>query len=648
MPKAKPAAARASAPEASAPGGLPERFRRIYALLYTHAEVSRAERLLEELALILLTGLAVDGPEGARAMAAFLAGEGTALTLLWPRVVAASPGLVDPGRPYGLSDGLLRAVFAELSGLSLREAPAHLLSEAFQALMGPRLRGDRGQFFTPRSVVDAMVGVLDPKPGERMIDPACGTGGFVAAVAAAQRAAGGPALAFGVEKDGDLARLAAAMLQASGGPGAQIHSFNALDAAAHAEVFGAPEGGFDLVLANPPFGAKIPVREPALLAEYALGHVWLAGADPGAWTDTGAPRPSQAPQLLFLERCVRLLRPGGRLGIILPEGVFGNSCEGYVWAWLRGQGEITALLDLPRTAFQPGTDVKTNVLFFQRSMEAGPPPGPPRPVSVAVSLRCGHDKRGRSVTPEGVALPNDLRELPADLRAPCPLRWTAVDALSAHYRVPRYYLRDQALSPAEAELVAGAPTATLGALLADGALTIRKGHEPGSEAYGTGDVPFVRTSDIANFEIRADPTKSVSEEHYRRYAKRQKLKAGDLLLVVDGRYRIGSAALLTENNVRCVIQSHLRCIGVLDTARLSSVGLLLALSLPTVRLRMRSLVFVQSTLGTLGERLLELRLPLLHGPGPWAARLADFERLLRGRDALLAELRGLDAEAPEL
>ena len=156
---------------------------------------------------------------------------------------------------------------------------------------------------------------------------------------------------------------------------------------------------------------------------------------------------------------------------------------------------------------------------------------------------------------------------------------------------------------------------TLEELVSSKILSIRTGHEPGSDTYGTGNIPFIRTSDIANLELSADPTKGVSEDVYSKFAIQQRLKPNDILMVVDGRYRIGATALVTANNYRCLIQSHFRILSILDPTSLSCFELLFALNLPSVRLRVRNLVFVQSTLGTLGKRLLELRIPILSGDG---------------------------------
>jgi type I restriction enzyme M protein len=214
--------------------------------------------------------------------------------------------------------------------------------------------------------------------------------------------------------------------------------------------------------------------------------------------------------------------------------------------------------------------------------------------------------------------------------------------------VPRYYVEEKPLTAQEAELTAKSDASTLGGLVSDGVIAIRKGHEVGSHSYGTGDVPFIRTSDLSNFEISVDPTKSVADEVYQEYSRQQSLRPGDVLLVVDGRYRIGTTAILTESNFRCVVQSHLRIISVKRPEVIDPYELLFALNLPSVKLRIRDLVFVQSTLGTLGSRLLELRIPILHGNGPWKERVDQFRKTLLERDRLLAELRTLSGPAYEL
>lgn len=142
-----------------------------------------------------------------------------------------------------------------------------------------------------------------------------------------------------------------------------------------------------------------------------------------------------------------------------------------------------------------------------------------------------------------------------------------------------------------------------------------------------------------NFEISVDPTKSVSEAVYEEYAPQQRLRPGDVFMVVDGRYRIGTTALLTASNARCIAQGHFRILSITDDRVLDPYELLFALNLPSVKMQLRNLVFVQSTLGTLGNRLLELEIPVLRGDGPWKDRLASFKELLQKRDESLAMLK---------
>lgn len=606
-----------------------EAFRRLYYHLYTNGNASRSERIIHDLSQLLLTKLACD-IDGTQLLDDFLASETASSSFLLER---AREHFEDSGisfTGFSIGESAVRDALAELARLDLLHAPAHVLGEAFQALVGPRLRGERGQFFTPHSLVRAIVQIVAPKATESVIDPACGTGGFLVEAHAflSQKAEAITGVLQGYDKDQDLATLATALLRISTGNRAAVHNADSLD------VLLANEGTFDVVLTNPPFGAKIGLKDPSVLSKYELAHVWSnAGSK---WSKSNRLLSSQDPQTLFLELCIRLLRPGGRLGIVLPEGVFGNKGQGYVWHWVRTQGRITALLDCPRTTFQPGTDTKTNVLIFQKEALIERKKAP---TWIGVALRCGHDRRGRTHKADGTPYANDFARLATSFAKAGRTGWIRVDSLLPEYLVPRYYADEQPSSDEEMRLVTGAPVATLGELLKQSLVSVRKGHEVGAEAYGTGSIPFVRTSDISNFEIRSDPTAAVSEDVFEKYRVQQRLRPGDVIIVVDGRYRIGSAAILTKSNYRCVVQSHLRVISIKNENELDPYELLFALTLPSVRLRIRDLVFVQSTLGTLGSRLLELKIPLLHGQGPWRESVDRFRSALEVRDRLLGELR---------
>lgn len=631
---------------------LPAAFKRIYYHLYSNSKASRAESIIEDLSLLLLSKLSAEVNGGGEELISYIGGKSTANSALVPMLRDAFPEL-DAPQKFALDDSSLRSALAELSDLKLSTAPAHALGEAFQALMGPRLRGEKGQFFTPKSLVRAMVEIIDPKPGESIVDPACGTGGFLAEAHTYQiRAYGGKALSgelVGVDKDSGLARLASALLKIVTGSRAKVYDFNSLAPPEWQDHTGQQVScAYDVILTNPPFGAKIGIKDRDILSKYDFGHIWLHDKRDGLWVKTGAGSTSVDPQILFLEFCVRALKPNGRLGIVLPEGLFGNRNTSYVWDWLEAEGEPYALLDCPRTTFQPGTDTKTNVLFFKKRGKRKAADGADSKTRIAVALHCGHDRRGRTASTTGNTYPDDFLEIASTYKDPTSSKWRSVALKGHRYLVPRYYYEVNEAGSGEQEITSGARLATLGELIQEKVISIRKGHEVGSDAYGTGEIPFVRTSDLSNFEISSDPTKSVGEATYSEYAPQQELRSGDILIVVDGRYRIGTTAMLTDHNYRCVVQSHVRIISIIRKDLVDPHELLFALNLPSVKLRIRSLVFIQSTLGTLGNRLMELRVPLLHCEGPWKARVDKFRDVLQKRADLLAELSDMNGTDYEL
>ena len=622
-------------------------FRRLYYYLYSNSNISRAERIMDDLSLVLLSKLLDEKSTLAKGnLARYRHNNGTANEILLPLLHTHFPHFIDAHHRFHLDEGLIRWAFDELSNVSLTLSPAHVIGDAFQALLGPGLRGERGQFFTPKSLVKAMVQVIAPMSDESVLDPACGTGGFLAEVHIHQSemaTAGAPmGQIVGIDKDNDLARFSGAILEIITSGRATVINGNSLSLEDW-ENWNVPEdaGLFDVVLTNPPFGARIGIRDPKILCQFDFGHKWFRTSDSTGWHQSDVVASSQHPQLLFLELCVRKLKPGGRLGIVLPEGVFGNKGQGYVWSWLSGQGRIFALLDCPRTTFQPSTDTKTNVLFFRKT-QAEPTvyANGRETVRVGVAIHCGHDRRGRSQLSDGAGRPDDFKRLGEDYhnRADSSSGWHDVVLTNSEYIIPRYYVDQETLSPEERHLIGSAPTATLADLVSSQLLTIRKGHEPGSDSYGTGNIPFIRTSDITNLELSANPTNGVSEEVYYKFAAQQRLGPEDVLMVVDGRYRIGTTALITANNYRCVVQSHFRILSTLDPVSLNCYELLFALNLPSVRLRIRNLVFIQSTLGTLGKRLLELKIPILSGDGPWKDKVDRFRDVLLQRDRLLSEM----------
>jgi restriction endonuclease S subunit len=143
-----------------------------------------------------------------------------------------------------------------------------------------------------------------------------------------------------------------------------------------------------------------------------------------------------------------------------------------------------------------------------------------------------------------------------------------------------------------------------------GLLEASTGHEIGKAAYGTGDIPFVRTSDISNWEIKSAPKQGISREIYKEYAADQDVQSGDILFVRDGTYLIGTNCFITEIDKEILYQSHVLKLRVCDKELLDPHLLFLALNNPWVKRQIRSVQFTADIIDTIGQRFFELVLPL--------------------------------------
>lgn len=597
---------------------------------------------------------------------------------IFERVKAATfDDVFTPHDTITLDAASLTYVVGELQNYCVMDADRDAIGDAFEVFIGPALRGPEGQFFTPRNVVRMLVEMLDPQPGERILDPACGSGGFLTvALEHVWRVVRDDAKAKGwsqkqlfkreveiasdcfrgIDKDAFLAKVCKAYMALIGDGRGGVFCANSLARPTDwSELLRSKIdlGQFDVVITNPPFGVKIPIKGSSTLGQYDLGHHWDGDTATG-FTPTSNVKEVEAPQVLFIERCIQFLRPGGRLGIVLPEGIIGNKNAAYILDFLRSRGRITAIVDCTRKLFQPHTDTKTNVIIFEKP-RATEKPRPSHSIFLSVAKTCGHDKRGKPhIGPDGQ--PDDDIALVSQGYAS---RYKAsphrlgfmLDAadLDPYYLVPRYY------SPEVTEVLEGFAKTTKADLVSVGDLVkakkiqISKGHEVGSEAYGTGEVPFIRTSDIANLEITHDPTFGVSDAIYEQYAPKQGLRPLDILFVNDGRYRIGNVCILTEHDTRIVIQSHFRVIRSLDHQLIDPFLLLFLFGHSVVKLQVESKTFIQSTIATLGGRLKEVVLPVPKDLGLIQDTVTSLRRIVLQRAALRAEAQLLSrSEGVEL
>ncbi len=534
-------------------------------------------------------------------------------------------------RPFELS-----FIVAKMQDYSILNANRDIIADAFEELIGTSFRGGEGQFFTPRNIVQMMIDVLQPQSGERIIDPACGSGGFIAHIL--QHLIKNKASNYflsGIDKDLFLSKLAKIYLTILGENDYHIFCENSLEnpkvwkqeTQNHIQL-----GSFDLILANPPFGAKIPVIGEDLLKQYEVGYFWKEnqntnGIDnnPDKWLKTKELRDKQPPQILFIERIIQLLKVGGRAGIVLPEGVFGNPSDRYVWEYVKKYCSVTGIISLSQETFQPSTHTKTSVVFLEKK------PQNRTQIFMAIAKSIGHDKNGKPTykfNKDGSYIVDGLGEKILDdetteiaknftqffhnqLEDESILGFIVpTENITEHIYIPETYKPEIKEALSKIKKSGNYNLVKIGELVEKGILQIKRGNEIGSRFYGTGDVPFVRTTDIVNWEIKINSVKSVAEEIYLQYKKQQDIRENDILFVNDGTFLIGKSAMVTKADTKCIIQSHLRKIRVLQPEVLNPFYLFYLLNTKIVQQQVEMLTFTQATLSTLGNRIMDFQLPI--------------------------------------
>lgn len=335
-------------------------------------------------------------------------------------------------------------IVRELQVYNLSNTSDDVKGIAFEQFLGRTFRGELGQFFTPRKIVEYMVKVLDPQEGERVCDPCCGSGGFLIAAFEHVReriekniqiakekiktetfnsdfdalnekqqleiirkvevkfnklnqelnlANGFGRLRklsydciFGTDANPRMARTAKMNMIMHGDGHGGVHHHDGL-----LNVNGIFDGRFDVILTNPPFGARVGAEQKVLpndlpderkikywTERYMEGYEATVINPLRDWAKKGTKlldlfdvgKLSGLTEVLFIERCLRLLKPGGRMGIVLPEGVLNNSALQKVREYVEGKAKLINITSIPQDVFiASGATVKPSLVFLKKFTE---------------------------------------------------------------------------------------------------------------------------------------------------------------------------------------------------------------------------------------------------------------------------------------
>lgn len=300
-----------------------------------------------------------------------------------------------------LSPSHLSVCIGSLENVKLFNSNLEVIDEAFEYLVNKSAKGEKGQYFTPRYVIDMCVKMLNPKPNETMIDPASGSCGFPIHTCfyVWQQLYKAKGLSqshlftaekkipecidyvkekiFGIDFDDKSVRVSKMLNLIAGDGHTNVLYLNSIDyehwdewtkndewediyfegwkrlKKLRAEKDANRDFNFDILMANPPFAGDI--KESRILARYELGK-----------NSKGKAQSKVGRDILFIERNLNMLKDGGRMAIVLPQGRFNNSSDKYIREFIAERARILAVVGLHGNVFKPHTGTKTSVLFLQK------------------------------------------------------------------------------------------------------------------------------------------------------------------------------------------------------------------------------------------------------------------------------------------
>lgn len=556
-------------------------------------------------------------------------------------------GVFDANDEIKLDDKSVAYVVGELEQYSLLKTHKDVVGDAFEVFAESKLVGEKGEFFTPREIVKTAVQIVNPQAGQTIIDPACGSGGFLiyalehiwASMENDKRYKGlsevdmshkkteiAAKTFFGIDKEMDLVKIAKAYMAIIGDGRSGIAQQNTLHTAEDFEgqarqLFVDDEENefkqFDVVLSNPPFGNKIKVLKEDS-KHFELGHVWKKEDDKFVMTNQSR---ETEPQVLFIERCLQLLKDGGKLAIIIPETYFHAPKVKYVLDYMKKGNNFIALIDLAHNTFRPYNNAKTVLLILEK--------GRPQQENIlmAVTEEIGHDHLGnpifrydadkhefsKDVWDDTKTIRDELKD-PGNPSNKNTFLVKASDIKNDVY-VPRYYWNqkvEELRKEAEEQDLEFVQVKTL---LDEGILEDYSGHgSPSSKYKGKGSVPYVRVADIVNWAVYKNPTALVPESVYREVkGNGVDLKEEDVLFVRRGSYRIGSVAMVSPYDKDVLLTREIQVLRMLKPDNhhgIDAYYLLYLLSHDLTQRQLPEKIMIDTTLPNIGRRWEDLYLPI--------------------------------------
>lgn len=499
------------------------------------------------------------------------------------------------------SDGTIHDCVELLSTLNLIDIGVETVSIAFQVLRSAALKQEEGQYFTPQPVIQAAVKLMNITLDDIIIDPACGTGGFLIQCLIEMKerypnkekevSKWAQLHLFGIDKDAIGIKLTKAIMQILD------------DGSAHC-VRG------DSVLTNPPFGSPLKLR-------YADAK--RAGLSITEYLETGK---DLELGLAMFNRCHDLLRVGGRMCIVLPETYFFSPSYKYVREWTKKRLRPVGVVNVPMEAFQGFCRAKTNLYIFEKlNSKVKNAITEDDKIFILNPKTCGIYKNGSAkyvVDKTGKRtqeIDNQLLKMAIDYsQGVHPKEVSLPEIYKKDVLVPQYYDESYNISFKTLKKAHHLDSVSIGELIDTGIILVLGGHGSPSNDLRNGTIPYVKVSDIRNMRINVNPTNLVPIDLAKKFWKtedgRSNLEGWDLITPNRASSNIGEFSILIPGEEQIVLTKEVFIFRILK----NSLGydpfyLLWALSLKEVRSQWQRVTLMQTNREDVGNRFKEVCIP---------------------------------------
>lgn len=566
-------------------------------------------------------------------------------------------------RQLRLSDETLAACVDALAGLRLLDMGVRSVALAFQVLRSEALKQGEGQYFTPQTVIEAGVRLMNIEQSDIIIDPACGTGGFLVQsmlemqrkfpkMGEANLTRWAQTHLYGIEKDAVGLKLTKAIMQIAGDGSAHCARGDSVRTHIWDKEFphltsSFINGRFSVVITNPPFGKNLKVNAK----DNRLAGMSIAKNSDGTYRDLEI-------GLVFLERAYDLVKDGGKIGIVLPETYFFSSNYSFVLEWIKSRMRLEIVANIPMEAFQGFCRAKTNFYVFRKYPKADANQFNidfKYKVSFLNPKTCGIYKNGLTrylydpkTGKKTDTIDNDLLESVVSFNAgkkdcsrfdiPASTVFKTGVAVPAYYDTRFNIPFNQAMKKLQVEGI------SIGELIDRGIISVRGGHGSPGNDQRTGEIPYIKVSDIRALRMNINPTnlipKAVAEGFWR--GKDSGLQAWDVLTPNRASSNIGEFAIIMPGEERVVLTKEMFVFRVMDGSVWDPFYLFWALCLQSVRDQWRRIVLMQTNREDCGSRYREIILPKPPNK-KWALKMSAafrdyFSEVAKARERFVASI----------